>query len=283
MRTLDLHRKKTRSDVLFLQIHLDNSARTCCVQGAHGRWSDRTHDCTCHWAQSEVGVAYYIGKLLFLAHKDIRRYMDPTFSHFVAVDGTASLCQHLLRDAVVRPRTMTAIEPVQEAVEHSGGWRVTASDGSVHTFNAVVITVPVPQALQISGVADLVAARGSDLDKRLSAVQYSSRWALAITLPFGAWESVHGLGWGVRYVSSKESESICYVAIDQLKRGWTKSESDPTLVVHGGVPWSLQKNADVARDREPVGLREEVEVRPAMRDNFDLSEVNWLASSHRTR
>jgi renalase len=186
--------------------------------------------------------------------------MDPAFTHFVAAKGTASLCEYLLREADVVRRTVTAVD--RESVPSDAeGWRVTAADGSTHSFDAVVLTVPVPQVLQLGGVAEAAVTRGGDLHDRLCAVEYSARWAMAVSLEPKAWDAVHGLGWGARYISKEESSSICYIAADQVKRGSEPTAAvGPTLVVHSGVPWSLKNGAATPQADEADGLRSRIQV-----------------------
>lgn len=86
-------------------------------------------------------------------------------------------------------------------------------------------------------------------------VTYSSRWCLALELAPAAWDTPTDGGWAARYVSKTESSSICYIAVDQRKRGVAadnekRAGKGPVLVVHASVPWSLQHHAAVPAGEE---------------------------------
>eukprot|EP00038_Savillea_parva_P006386 m.163413 g.163413 ORF g.163413 m.163413 type:complete len:385 (+) comp12303_c0_seq1:140-1294(+) len=205
------------------------------------------------------------------------KYMDPSLSHFSVVEGTSALCKHLLHDApMVKQYTVTGLHritpapetgdsssPPSDAAAATTQWQVTTDDGAAHTFDRVVVTAPVPQVLGWDGVPDILAERGDDLGKRLAAVEYSSRWALAITLALDAWSDVAKLGWGAWYVPKDDSASVCYMAIDQLKRrgdaAGVGTEVGPTVVVHANVPWSLKTGAGTAKADETDDLRPRIE------------------------
>lgn len=58
---------------------------------------------------------------------------------------------------------------------------------------------------------------------------------------------------------------MCYLSVDQLKRGLDPATlrdtgEGPVLVVHAGVPWSLGHGANTAKPDEPDGLRGDVQV-----------------------
>ena len=181
--------------------------------------------------------------------------------------GTSSLCEHLLAGANLRlSREVTNVERSPSVGTEAPRWRVTAADGTTSSFDGVVLTPPAPQAARLVSMA-LGDDGGRALTESLGSVTYSSRWALAISLPAEAWESALALGWDARYVSKEESESVCYIAIDQLKRGQAPVAADkalpahgPVVVVHANVPWSIQEGAAAALTDEPAGLRLKIQV-----------------------
>jgi predicted NAD/FAD-dependent oxidoreductase len=199
------------------------------------------------------------------------RYTDASLRHFVVSRGTSALCEHLLTGANVKlAHEVTNLELTPSVGAKPAQWRVTAADGTTSSFDGVVLTPPAPQALRMAKLALHDNDEASRLlTDSLSQVAYSSRWALAMSFPAEAWGAAAALEWEAKYVSKEESESVCYMAIDQLKRGGHNPSAShkitdgagPMLVVHSGVPWSIKHGAASARDDEPDELRSSVQVR----------------------
>ncbi|KAG7280081.1 hypothetical protein CRUP_018037 [Coryphaenoides rupestris] len=84
--------------------------------------------------------------------------------------------------------------------------------GEREDFDAVVLTMPVPQILQLQG--DLSDLLDAEQRQQLEAVRYSSRYALALFYPPA---TAIPVPWAVRYVPGHPC--ICYVAVDDRKRG----------------------------------------------------------------
>ena len=90
-------------------------------------------------------------------------------------------------------------------------WTATAKDGSSDSFNAIILTIPVPQILQLAGTFQehLKSVRPS-----LELVEYSSRFALAL---YFSEDAQVEFPWTAKYV--KDNQCIRFVAIDSTKRG----------------------------------------------------------------
>lgn len=218
------------------------------------------------------------------------KYVDPSKQHFVAVEGASSLAKHFLSGANVSfSKTVTSIVHVGTAADDGDGiaaagaaaivggggtaeqWRVSSSGGGGgggggggkvedQLFDGIVLTAPMPQVLGLGGdVQGLIT--GAGIRAKLEAVTYSSRWALAVEFAPSAWEQVKTLHWDARYVNKDEDAAICYLSIDRSKRGQEPSSAaaGPVLVVHTGVPWSLQHHSAAPAEEEPAGYRATVE------------------------
>eukprot|EP00041_Stephanoeca_diplocostata_P010500 m.166837 g.166837 ORF g.166837 m.166837 type:complete len:388 (+) comp18173_c0_seq1:249-1412(+) len=185
-------------------------------------------------------------------------YMDPSKKHFAVVNGASSLSDYFLSGSnVVYKRQVTSLNSTVATADapSNGCWNVTASDGTEQQFDGVVLTCPVPQILSLGGDVESTIAKTPDLLEKLQKVTYSSRWCLALELASSAWETPTEGGWAARYVSKSESSSICYIAVDQRKRGIDvdserRAGKGPVVVVHASVPWSLQHHAAVPAGEE---------------------------------
>jgi renalase len=90
-------------------------------------------------------------------------------------------------------------------------WTATAKDGSSENFHGVILTIPVPQILQLAGTfQDCLKNHRSLLEK----VEYSSRYALAL---YFSKEAHFEMPWTAKYV--KDHPCIRFVSVDSVKRG----------------------------------------------------------------
>lgn len=196
--------------------------------------------------------------------KRAERYTDPALRHFAVADGAAALCRYLLSQTLTTVQLERHVERVDIAHGNTANaqWRVTTTSGYSAVFDGVVLTPPPPQLLGFNGDIRETLAQ-SEVGRQLAAVKYSSRWALGIAFENTAWCAAHELGYGARYFDKSESESICYVAVDEIKRGCARtistSTSGPTLVVHASVPWSLKHGAQCDHAEESRELRAHVQ------------------------
>lgn len=192
------------------------------------------------------------------------KYTDPSLSHYTVRNGASSLAKHLLGN--FNPKYNKELESLHlVSVDGQEIWRATTKAGDTTDFDGVVLTPPMQQILSIGGeVIPTIEACGADLLSELQAISYSSRWALGLRFSVDAWDLVSTFDWDARYVTKDENPAICYVAVDQLKRGLKISDlkqsgEGPTLLVHAGVPWSLKNHASTPKDEEPVGMRDKIQ------------------------
>ena len=90
-------------------------------------------------------------------------------------------------------------------------WTVTAKDGSSEKFHGIILTLPVPQIMQLAGnLQDCIQNHRSSLNQ----VEYSSRYALAL---YFSKEAQVDLPWTAQYVN--DHPCIRFVCVDSVKRG----------------------------------------------------------------
>ena len=112
-------------------------------------------------------------------------------------------------------------------------------------FNAAVLTMPIPQILQLPGMKEII---DSETSEKLSKVQYSSRYALALF--FDTYEEKISLDTDPKIHHQTSAEYIsddpifCYAAIDNVKRGFEDINHPTSVVFHTNVPWGI-KNLEV--------------------------------------
>ncbi|CAM9227711.1 unnamed protein product, partial [Phaeothamnion confervicola] len=152
---------------------------------------------------------------------------------FVAPAGTSSIVRHF---AAASGASISFGKRVQR--ERLRRWRAAGDAGGCGSFNAVVVTVPVPQALQLTGDAAVLVGRHR---RELEKVQYSSRYAMAAyysgEAAAAATAAVSALPWSAKYVAS--DDCLRYVSIESRKHaGWAPPDQPPPPVaaVPNGTP-----------------------------------------------
>ncbi len=103
-------------------------------------------------------------------------------------------------------------------------------------FDAAVLTMPVPQILQLPHMIDIL---DQDISSKLSKVSYASRYALGLF--FDKQEASVILNESnpnisVRYI--KGDPILTYVSLEGKRRG--KISSATSVTFHARVPWSLE-------------------------------------------
>lgn len=196
-----------------------------------------------------------------LRHKDgSQDYMTPL--------GMGSLVKHFLSESGA---DLFLEHHVTGLYRRGASWEVEKKAGGSETFDAVVLTMPVPQILQLQG--DLEQLLSVHQKQQLEQVVYSSRFAVALFFPPDA---VFSFSWGARYVS--DSRCICYIAADSRKRNKDAPGLGPSLVVHTSVPFGLE---NLERDKEevqPIILEELRRLLPDLPQPISIKCQKWRYS-----
>ncbi|XP_077595167.1 renalase [Stigmatopora nigra] len=176
--------------------------------------------------------------------------------NYVAPMGMGAVVKHFLGQSGAR----VFLEHHVSGVYRDGpSWQVRRKEGGGQSFDALLLTIPVPQILQLQG--DLKDVLSDQQRKLLGGVSYSSRFALAL---FFAPGTDLGVPWAVRYFNNYnedrddgEPKVVCYAAVEPRKRS-TEGEAGrgPTLVVHTGAPFGLRHLESDGELVRPLVLRE---------------------------
>ncbi|XP_023321238.1 renalase-like [Eurytemora carolleeae] len=162
------------------------------------------------------------------------RSEDPRVLHYTAPNGMSTIVKHFFQ------RSGAQVHFNQRIVELSKSgnkWKVVSEKGLEEEFETVVLTMPVPQILELGGdIAELLKEDASVLNG-LKSVRYSSRFVLGLFFDENVNLSVE---WTSKYIN--KHPIFRFISIDNLKRG---DEQGPTSVlVHSSVPFGVQ-NIDV--------------------------------------
>lgn len=186
-------------------------------------------------------------------------------THYVAPQGFSSLAKHFLPAAcdLELARRVVAVDR-----DPDGRVAVVTEDGATHSgFDAVVLTQPVPQLLDVLDArpwsTDLLA-RQDGLRSRLSAVTYSSRFALAVhwddePVVRDAIATLRSPVGAIAHYVKSDSGALRYVSVESAKHTPTSATGVHSLLLHSSVPFGLKHGHLSTEDRYG-------EVLPAMLD-----------------
>ncbi|MED6277661.1 hypothetical protein CHARACLAT_015724 [Characodon lateralis] len=186
---------------------------------------------------------------------------------YVTPLGTCSVVKHFLSESGA---DLYLEYHVTGLYYRGGSWEVERNGGS-EKFDAVILTMPVPQILQLQG--DLGNLLSVQQREQLEGVRYSSRFAIAL---FFSPDVVFSFTWGARYVI--DSHCIRYIAVDNKKRSTDAPGLGPSLVVHTSVPFG-QENLEIEKDAiQPIILQELHRLLPDLPQPISIKSQKWRYS-----
>ena len=151
--------------------------------------------------------------------------------NFVAPGGINSIVKHFMNNSkaqVCFNKRLVSVDISDNAVCCS------AEDGTPERFDALVLTIPLPQVSTLQGN---IATSLKEHEKQLSEAGYSSRYAVAFTYK----QDVLSLfTWSAKYF---QDDLIRYVSCEPRKKGEV-NVSTPVLVAHTSVPFGVHHLED---------------------------------------
>ncbi|XP_077933913.1 renalase isoform X1 [Halichoerus grypus] len=188
--------------------------------------------CTPHYAkqhQSFYDDLLALGILKPLTSPIEGMVMKEGDCNFVAPQGVSSIIKHYLKESGADVYFRHCVTQINL---RNDKWEVSKETGPPELFDIVVLTMPVPQILQLQGdVANLISKCQR---QQLESVSYSSRYALGLFYEAGTKIDVP---WAGQYITS--NPCIRFISIDNKKRNIESSEIGPSLVVHTTVPFGV--------------------------------------------
>lgn len=193
----------------------------------------------------------------------------PQTIHYVTPDGVSSLVKHYISKAdpvLGKGYLVRDVSMVTDKV------KVTTDQGHTEQFDAVVITMPVPQILQLQGdIEKLIADSG--IKSSLQAVTYSSRFAVALFFEPG---TKLNIPWSAKYIT--DNPCIRFISVDNKKRGKEVPGVGPSICIHTGAPWGLE---NIERDKDEAAseiLEHLKSVLPGLPEPVEVKGHKWRYS-----
>jgi len=191
--------------------------------------------------------------------------------HYMTPLGTSSIVKHYLKQSERHGAEVFLDRHVTGLYKRGASWEVHGRAGEKEVFDAVVITMPVPQILQLQG--DLTELLSPTQREQLDSVSYSSRYALGLFFPAGTRIDVP---WAACYVS--KNPVIRYIAIDSRKRNTESECRGPSMVVHTSVPFGIQNIERDKDDIQPIILQELHNILPDLPQPISVKCHKWRYS-----
>ncbi|KAL7643286.1 UNVERIFIED_CONTAM: hypothetical protein RMT77_006578 [Armadillidium vulgare] len=173
--------------------------------------------------------------------------------HYVTPLGVSSLVKYYLGKINSKICYQHHVEKIDYDKQK---WIVRTQNGVEDNFDVVVLTMPVPQILGLTGKIKSIIEE-NNLDEPLKEVEYSSRYALGL---FFSKDSKISLSNGniAEYIT--DDPIMRFVSIDNLKRG--RNDVNPSVVFHTSVPFGKAYVEKTPSEVEPILLAKVKEMFP---------------------
>ncbi|XP_070544414.1 renalase-like [Ptychodera flava] len=200
--------------------------------------------------------------------------------NYVTPLGISSVVKYFLDQADADVRYNQIVKRV-DVKEENGRTYLTAETDSddegdsskSSLFDAVVITIPVPQVMQLDGIVKQNLDESDELKTTLEEVNYSSRYALGLYFK-------PGTKFNVPWVGKYEYSDPCirWISLDASKRGVESDSVGPSMVVHTSVPFGLKYLETDKDEVQPLVMRHLKEVFPDLPEPASIKCQRWRYS-----
>ncbi|KAM6265438.1 renalase isoform 1-T1 [Porphyrio hochstetteri] len=146
--------------------------------------------------------------------------------NYMAPQGISSVVKYYLQQSA--GADIFYEQHVTHICLRDGKWEVSRKTGPPEQFDIVILTMPVPQVLQLQG--DIVNIINESQKQQLEAASYSSRYALGL---FYEASTRIDVPWAAQYIT--DNPCIRFVSIDNKKRNIESPEIGPSVVIHTTV------------------------------------------------
>lgn len=148
-----------------------------------------------------------------------------SLKNFVTPYGMSSVVKCFLKKAEINEICFE--HHITEISQVSNKWFVRTTSGTKNYFDIIILTMPVPQILELEGNIKNILSENSNILTDLQSVEYSSRYALGLfySEPISA-------TWDAQYING---DIFRYVAVDNKKRN--RSEDACAVVFHTSVEY----------------------------------------------
>lgn len=193
---------------------------------------------------------------------------------YVCPSGSSSLVKHFFNKASVQVQYDKRVTKIDTSEQQ---WRVSTEYGDIESFDAVILTMPVPQILELlSHTPEIDIGNMQDTESvtsKLSEVQYSSRYAIALLYDCDDENEKEDIKNTVKLENGACAKYIYgdsifrYVSLDSYKRANISNPSSSdmipmSVVFHTSVPFGIEHIEKSPEDVKPLLLNHINEIFP---------------------
>ncbi|XP_018616631.1 renalase isoform X1 [Scleropages formosus] len=189
--------------------------------------------------------------------------------NFVTPRGSSSIVKHYLRESA--GAEVCFDHHITHIYQKGASWEVQRKGGEAEHFDAVVLTMPTPQLLQLQGDVPSLIEGGPR--QKLESVSYSSRYALGLFYSAGVRIDVP---WAAKYIA--DNPCVRFISVDDKKRNVESSTSGPSLVVHTSVAFGAEHLEAAEKDVGCLVLAELKKVLPGLPEPVSVKVQKWRYS-----
>lgn len=160
------------------------------------------------------------------------RKLSESKMNFVASDGLESLVHHFLNKADAKVSLEHEVTEIN-LKDNSKQWEVKAKNGTVQDFDAVILTIPVPEILKIGGNF-FNNNQDDDIKMSMEQVKFSSRYAIGFMYNEYI-KTIEDFSWSIKYFP--DDSIICFASVDNRKRG--RANDPPSILIHTTIKYTL--------------------------------------------
>jgi len=221
---------------------------------------------------TQLEAAGVISRLDPALVRGIRGGADQT--HYTVPAGMSSLVKHWFQQAGLQAGVQFG-RRVERLDRQGSGWNVSTVCGLQQYFDMVLLTMPVPQVLQLTGdIADVISSQPA-VAADLAGVEYSVRWVLGLFYPQAGMVDT---AWAAQYLDSHPV--LRFIAVDNVKRG--RPDLPSSILLHSTVRYALDN-----KDANPDTVKAEMlsslqELHPAWPEPESVKTLRWLYSQVHT-
>uniref|UniRef100_T1IPE7 Amine oxidase domain-containing protein n=1 Tax=Strigamia maritima TaxID=126957 RepID=T1IPE7_STRMM len=146
----------------------------------------------------------------------------PGLKYYTAPKGVGAVVKYFFNKSDTDVKFEKDVRAL-DLVEPEKQWRVTLGNGEVEHFDTVLITIPIPEILQLNGTISDIIQESKDIHQNLKEVRYSSRFALGLFFDYPIPLEVDYSG------GYFKDRTIRYISIENRKRNL--GENAPTAIV----------------------------------------------------
>ncbi|ROT61390.1 putative renalase isoform X2 [Penaeus vannamei] len=196
---------------------------------------------------------------------------DEGTKHYVTPSGVSSIVKHFMKEADIDAKFGHHVSSIET---NDGKWNVKTQQGEADNFDAVVLTMPVPQLFGLTGSVKELLEKDEKLRSNLQAVDYSSRYALGLFYEKGTSISLKDSEASAQYVTN--DPIIRFVAIDNQKRG--AEDNAPSVVIHTSVPFGKAHVEKTPEQVQPMLVKRVKEMFPEWPEPNFIKCQKWRFS-----